>query len=169
MSLFTSARAGAYGPTSYPDFLDWQKNSRTLSDMAAHALMPLSYRGSDRARLVWGESVTARYFDVFGVKPAAGTFFDDGHGRKVGRAVAMAVVSHAFWRTHLGGDPGVLGETHRLNGHPFTIVGVAPADFRGAVAGLGVDVWIPLLARDRSPRTAKLENRRARWLQVKAR
>ena len=170
VSLFTSARAGAYGPTSYPDFLDWQKNSRTLGEMAAHALVPLSYRRSDRARLVWGESVTARYFDVFGVKPAAGRFFDDSPGGEAGRAAATAVVSHAFWRTQLGGDPAALGDTVRLNGHPFTIVGVAPADFGGAVAGLGVDVWVPLLARDLVATDGeKLENRRARWLQVKAR
>jgi predicted permease len=169
VSVFTSARAGAYGPSSYLDFLDWQHSSKMLDDAAGHALVPLSYRKSDRARLIWGESVTGRYFDVFGVKPATGRFFDAG-GNEQGQGAAVAVVSHAFWRTQLGSDPAVLGQTVRLNGHPFTIIGVAPAEFRGAVAGLGVDVWIPLLTqRLIAPAADRLESRRARWLQVKAR
>ena len=57
----------------------------------------------------------------------------------------MIVVSHDYWATRLGGDPGAVGRTLTVNGHPFTLVGVAPADFGGIYTGLRPDAWVPLM------------------------
>ena len=61
-------------------------------------------------------------------------------------AEPVAVLSHAYWQRRFGADPLVAGRRMTLDGHVFTIVGVAPPEFRGTHVGRNVDVWIPLSA-----------------------
>lgn len=56
----------------------------------------------------------------------------------------VAVVSWRFWQDRLGGTGAVIGRTIEINRHPFTVIGVAPRDFRGHVVALAPDVWVPL-------------------------
>jgi predicted permease len=72
---------------------------------------------------------TANYFDVVGVTPALGTGFRATED--VGPVVEEVVVSHAFWRQKLGGDPDVIGRPLVVEGVPLTIVGVGPEGFAG--------------------------------------
>ena len=57
----------------------------------------------------------------------------------------MLVVSHAFWRTRLGGDPQAIGRRISVNGHAFTLIGVAPPAFQGLYTGMAIDAWAPLM------------------------
>jgi len=89
------------------------------------------------------ELVTGNYFDVLGIDPARGRFFTPEEDATPGTH-PVTVVSHPFWRDRLAEDPGVVGSTLRINGRPYTVVGVAPDGFTGkALPGAQADLWIP--------------------------
>jgi predicted permease len=131
-------------PLSYPDYLDYQRESRSFESLAAHypgSPMHLVIDGEPRA--VNGSVVTASYFDVLQLKPAAGRLFTADEDRVPDRD-ALAVISYGFWQRAFGGAASAIGQTVRINDHPFTIVGVMPAEFTGVHnGGVGSEVWIP--------------------------
>src|SRR6266571_1378445 len=132
--------------TSYPAFEDFRQRNRTFSDMAA-------FNGYSRARLGWGHvvtgvsgyAVTGNYFELLGVQPEVGRFFQatDEHGPN---SAPYVVLSSDLWRSAFSADPGVVGTTVRLDKDPFTVVGVAPAQFHGTEKFVWPDYWIPIVS-----------------------
>ncbi len=90
--------------------------------------------------------------------PALGRFFHatDEHGPD---SAPYIVLGDAFWRSHFRADPGVIGTTVRLNQHPFTVIGVAPAAFRGTELFLSPDFWMPIINERQVSGYSFLENR----------
>lgn len=86
--------------------------------------------------------VSANYFDVLGARPRLGRTFLPGEDRRPG-ADNVLVISERLWRRRFAADPSVLGRTVELNRHPFTIVGVAAAPFRGSMSAFAFDAWAP--------------------------
>jgi predicted permease len=128
---------------SYPDYLHYRDHARTFEGLAAHyATSPMQMGRPEGGTGVLGSVVTANYFDVLRLRAAAGRFFTDEEDRHPGK-YPVAVLSHDLWRTRFDADGRVLGATVRLNGTSFTVVGIAPANFRGVYRGMPVDVWIP--------------------------
>ncbi len=129
---------------SYADYRDYRERNRTLEDLAAYRFeaMPVGLGSRDAAERIYGTLVTANYFAVLGTTPAAGRLFAPGEDRTIGTA-PLVVLSHAFWTRRFGGDPSVVGHELRLNGVPFTVVGVAEAGFAGTNV-LAADVFLPL-------------------------
>ena len=81
--------------------------------------------------------VSPSYFETLGVHPALGRF-------EGARGAAEIVISDRFWRERLGADPAIVGKALRINGHPCTVIGVGPEDFRGASPLMyGADIWVP--------------------------
>lgn len=155
--------------SSYPDFRSYRERSTRFADIAAYSWVPMSVGVGDAgARLATGQVVSGNYFDLLGVRPAAGRLLrpsDDVAGG------AAAVLSHDFWVDVTGGDPAVVGTTVRINGTPFTVVGVAREGFRGLDVGGDVDAWIPLRAGSLLGESAGavaregiLGSRRSRWI-----
>ena len=106
-----------------------------------------------------------------GVEPAIGRAFRPEEDQVPGRD-AVVVLGHAFWEQTFGSDPAVLGRTVRLNGTPFTVIGVAPAEFTGLDQFVRSDFFVPLMMSPRliaDPKTASLEARDARNLRIKGR
>ncbi|HVS65453.1 MAG TPA: ABC transporter permease [Thermoanaerobaculia bacterium] len=134
------------GSLSYPDFAHFHEHSETLDGLAAYDPDGVSLavkRGAAREAML-GWLVSWSFFDVLGTRPAAGRWFHPDED-VVGAPAQVAVISHRAWTTLFGGDAGAIGSTLTLNGHPFTIVGVAPAGFRGVSPIEGQpDVWVPL-------------------------
>ncbi|HKV52442.1 MAG TPA: ABC transporter permease [Gemmatimonadaceae bacterium] len=125
---------------SYPAFRQWRDGARTLSGVAMFSSLGLSAGLGSAARHVDGFLVSGNYFSVLEVAPSLGRFFaaedDAGPG-----SPPTAVLSHAYWQRAYGGDPAVLGKPIVLDGHEYTIIGVAPPDFHGVDTEAG-DVWI---------------------------
>ena len=100
-------------------------------------------RNSESARASHGEFVTGNYFSTFGIKPFLGRMLlpsDDKAG-----AAPVTVLSYQSWQNDYAGDPGVVDSTFYIQGHPFTIVGVAPPGFFGdRVDSHPPEVWLPL-------------------------
>jgi putative ABC transport system permease protein len=119
---------GSVISVSWPNFLDWRARARSFSGLAASRTNPFTWTGAEEARRIDGRRVTANFFDVLGVRMEAGRGFVESDDRP--GAAGVAVVSHAFWRQQLHGDPGSLGRALTLDGRPFTIVGVLPDGFR---------------------------------------
>jgi predicted permease len=132
---------------SYPNYLDYRAQTETLSGLIAHTnfFANLSIEGS--SELVVGETVSDNYFQVLGVQPALGRAFGPEEFSGPG-AAPVAVISHNFWQTRFGGDPGILGRTFRMNGIVYTVVGVAPDRFGGMLPAVTIQMWIPLAMVD---------------------
>jgi len=127
---------------SAPNFDDYRAHAGLFHDLALHTFAGMRYQDGDQATTLFGELVSAGYFEVLGVKPALGRLLRADDDRNAG-ANPVIVVSHAFWQDRLGADPAALGRPLVLNRVPFTIVGVAPAGFRG-VNLLGTSAyWVP--------------------------
>lgn len=138
------AQSGRLLSISYPDYLDYRRNSRSFADLAAFIRLPRKIEAADGLRGGVAEVVSGTYFDVLQSDVARGRTLSPGDDRA--EAPPAAVVSDAFWRSRMGGDPAALGATIRISGRPFTVVGIAKPKFRGTVIDwLGEDpsVWIP--------------------------
>jgi len=130
--------------TSYPAFEDFRQRNNTFSEIAG-------FNGYAQARLAWGNSarsvsgyaVTGNYFEMLGVQPQVGRFFQarDEHGPN---SAPYVVLSNDLWRRAFNADPGVVGTTVRLDKDSFTVVGVAPAQFHGTEQFVWPDYWVPI-------------------------
>jgi putative ABC transport system permease protein len=137
----------AWHQFSYPNYADLRDQNRVFSGLVASAMIPAGFsdsadrQGSERSDIIWGETVSGNYFDVLGAKAALGRTFlpeEDRNNHPV------AVLGHAFWQERFNSDSSAVGRTVYLNGHPFTVIGVAPATFKGATWAVSQQFWIPL-------------------------
>jgi predicted permease len=125
---------------SWPTYTDVRDQAKSFSGVAAYyELLPASIGGNGEPERVWGQSVTANFFHVAQLRLPLGRGFLDREEK-----LPVIVLSHRLWRRRFNADPGVLGKSVSLSGHPFTIVGVAPPGFRGLDLVLDPEFWIPL-------------------------
>jgi len=140
------------------NFFDWSEQNHTFTSMAAVSGGGRTLTStSGVAERVPGQSVTTAFFDVLGIAPIAGRTFvaDDAVPQP-----SVVVISERFWRSHLDGDPAAIGRVLRLDGQPFTLIGIVPASFQILFPA---GIWTPFPPR-RTP-----EQRRQHYLQVIAR
>lgn len=130
--------------SSFPDYVDFRDRNRTLEDVAAYQVTSVSLRSAGRPLHVYGESVTANYFDVLGVRPAIGRAFLPEEGRTQGTH-PVAVISYGLWQRQFGGERSVVGRRVSLNGHSFTVIGVAPPGYLSALPPYVADIWVPIM------------------------
>jgi predicted permease len=129
---------------SYPDYRDLRDRTRALDGLAAFNGRGGSLGdGRGSPELVGLQLVSGNYFDLLGVTPRRGRLLGEADDGAPG-ASPVAVISHALWQRRFGGDPEVVGRSIRLNGFPFTVVGVGPEGFQGHFIGFPFDVWVPL-------------------------
>ena len=130
---------GATDVTSYPNYLDWKRQS-AFSGMAAFAPRGVNVTGDggdpERAPAAL---VSADFFPVLEVAPALGRAFEAREEQP--GADAVVLLSHGLWQRRFGADPRALGRTLRVNGRTLTIVGVLPAGFDFPS---GAQLWLPL-------------------------
>ena len=129
---------------SYPDFRDYRDRSRLLDGVIAFKERPLGLGEDTRTERVWAMMVSGNYFDVLGVKPALGRFFAGDEQGDTFDAAPVAVLSDALWKLRFNANPGIVGQTVRLNRRNYTVIGVAPESFYGTITGLRFDLYVPL-------------------------
>jgi putative ABC transport system permease protein len=125
-------------PVSVPAYLDFAAQQQAFESFAAHHSETFNLTDVDQAERVIGRRVTANFFELFGVSPARGRFFlpaDDNAD-----SARVAVISDGLWRRRFGGDGHVIGQTIKLNGEAYTVVGVAPPQFQFPRR---VEIWTP--------------------------
>ena len=96
--------------------------------------------------------VSGNFFSVLGLKPAAGRLFLPSEGEVLG-SDPIVVLDYDFWMQQFNGDPSVVGRSATIDGHPFTIVGVAPKGFHGVQTLSAWAAYLPIsqLAIDGTP------------------
>ena len=150
---------------SYPDFLDFEKNSTLFESFIVDRIMGTSLSVGDRAEWAAGGIVSANYFDALGVRTMLGRGFrpEEGTGRN---AYPVTVISYRTWKDRYNFDPNIVGRTQYLNGVQHTIIGVAPEKFHGTFVGYSFSFWVPTSMQETFDTTGyKLEDRGARWIE----
>src|ERR1035441_755501 len=138
---------------SYPNYLDWRRESRSFTDMGAYRSHDLNFTGAGEPEQVSGEFVSASLFPVLGVTPFLGRNFLPEEDRQ-GAACAV-MLTYGFWKQRFGADANILGRMFTLNAVSCTVVGVLPADFRlreTARIYLPIEQWNSVELRTREPR-----------------
>ncbi len=132
--------------TSVSEARAWRREGEGFSDLAFSTYFGVMWRTSQWNEQVNHGVVSANYFDVFGVRPAAGRFF--GKEDEAADSLPLTVVSHRFWLERLGGDAGALGQVLNLGGIDHTMIGVAPPEIYGHDLGseASPELWVALRA-----------------------
>ena len=124
-------------PFSAADFLDFQLQNHSFSEVAAVHRLSFNLTGLGPVERVPGMVASTTVFSLFGIQPIIGRTFLPSEGT-FGTA-RVAVITYGFWQSHFGGDRAVVGKTINLDNQPVQIVGILPASFR---YGNDVQLWV---------------------------
>jgi predicted permease len=151
---------------SHPMYLDFRDHNKVFEGLLCRFALSASLSHSGITERVTGELVSGNYFDVLGVRPAAGRLISPGDDRVAGGGTVV-VLSHDYWQSRFGGKTEILGQTVRVNNHPMTVIGVSQAGFHGVDLGFNPQVMVPVtMKKQMTPGWDALQDRRTRWLQV---
>ena len=126
---------------SYPDFADWRELTGVFSRVEGYNETNVTVSDGSGASRAYGARVTAGFFTMLGVAPAAGRLFAAGEDGPGGSPVV--IVSHDYWERQLGADARVIGTSVRIDDAPHTVIGVLPRGFHFAAVG-DAQLWFPL-------------------------
>jgi predicted permease len=129
---------------SYPDFLDWQRNSRSFERIAAIASEGFDLTSPGAPEHVDGKEVSSSFFSTLGVRFALGQDLSPEEDEAGG--TPAVVISHHLWHDRFGESPAAVGKNLTLNGVDHTIVGVLRPDFR--FGDRQADVYTPIARRN---------------------
>jgi predicted permease len=146
---YTQGEDGNFSLFSWEGYKNFRAHTPEFTDLAAlqagNAPLGVRRAGSQAAADTRnGEWVSGNFFRTLGVQPWIGRLMTDADDQE--GAPSVAVMSYRIWKEKYGSDPSVVGAGYQINGHPFTVIGVAPPGFYGAkLAGGGMpDFWLPL-------------------------
>jgi putative ABC transport system permease protein len=138
-------------PVSAPEYVDWEKQTRSYERIAAFNFADFNLTGGDMPERIQGAAVTPSLFPLLGVQPIKGRVFNDsefGEGND-----GVVVISERLWRRRFNSDPQFVGTQVSVNGRSFTVVGIMPAIFEFPLPLFGVqggtfaeraDMWKPV-------------------------
>lgn len=168
VNVYTSSpMLGAYGRTSYPDYVDYRDQNTVFDSLAADSSFGASLSVGNDSEWIWGSLVSGNYFSVLGIEAEVGRTFGPDEQRAGGPQVV--VLSHNLWRRRFQGDPEVVGRIVKLNQQSFTIIGVAPERFAGTMAFHHPALWIPIHHVGVAMAASRLEDRANRWVAITGR
>ena len=130
---------------SYPELLDLEEGTRKVfSSVAARAFTLVQENLDGSTESLSAELVTGNWFGALGFEPVAGRSFLPEEDETPGTH-PVVMLGHAYWQRRFGGDPGAVGREIRLNGRPYTIVGVAPPEAPAFLPGIRTDLYVPVM------------------------
>jgi predicted permease len=161
----------SYLPFNSPDYFFYRDHTRSFDGLLAFDGdgSEAIWNRSGTGQTIKGQLVSGNYFAVLGVNAALGRALsaDDDQVNSPRRAILL---SHSFWTTQLGADPGVVGKSIVLNGVTFDIAGVAPAGFAGLLIATEPDFWAPISSQGVFTHdNARMNDRNSSWLIVAGR
>jgi len=162
----THARGDANLVLSYPMYRDLRDRNSVFSGLIATSWAQVGVQWHNQPDLENAELVSGNYFDVLGLRSAVGRLLlptDD----LTQNGSAVVVISFGYWQRRFGSDPKIVNQSISINGHPFTVVGVAPPGFHSVVSGDAPALFVPMTMKPEiTPDWNDLEERRSRWLSV---
>ena len=150
---YTQGGDGDFSLFSWEAYKNFREHTPEFSDLAAlqagNAPLGVRRAGSQASADTYnGQEVSGNFFRTLGIQPWAGRLLTDSDDQR--GAPLVAVMSYRIWQQKFGSDPSVAGANFQINGHAFTVIGVAPPGFYGAkLDGGGMpDFWLPITAED---------------------
>jgi len=157
---------------SYPMYKDLRDRSTAFTGMLAAVRNSVGVSWHDQAEDENAEIVSGNYFSVLGLHPVVGRLFSDADDTAKD-ANPVVVLSYDYWKTRFSSAADIAGKAVLINGHPFTILGVAPEGFHSAIDGYAPGVFLPIsMSATAMPWTAQrddLNNHKSLWLTLIAR
>ena len=158
---------------SYPLYRDLSQNTGVftgaLASGEAHRLTVTTDTGGEVGANSTGVLVSGNYFSVLGVNALHGRVITPDDDTAPG-AHPVVVLSYAFWNNKLGANQNSVGQTVRINGFPYTVIGIAPPGFYGDTVGDAQDFWVPVTMQEQIISGRKwLDNYNSSWLHIIAR
>jgi predicted permease len=139
---------GGRGPVSVANFYDWREQNQSFAQMGAAEYWTPNLGVTDRAERVLGIRVTSDTLALLGVAPLHGRLI--APDEEVTGNHQRVVISYGLWQRTFSGDPAVIGKPIRLDGEPYTIIGIMPRDFAFAPFwAVGAELWAPLRLAER--------------------
>jgi predicted permease len=163
-SLYAIQRGNdTYIIQSYPDYLDLRDRNRSFDGLAAYTISQAGIVTGKDPSHAWLYQVSGNYFDVLGIHPYIGRLIhsSDEHGPN---SAPYIVLSYKYWHSHFQDDRSVVGRSVLLNKHPFTILGVAPPEFRGTLIIFSPDFFVPMVNSQQIDGESFLNARGTRWV-----
>ncbi|MGA8622796.1 MAG: ABC transporter permease [Candidatus Sulfotelmatobacter sp.] len=135
------------GIASYPLYKELRDRNSVFSGLCAaatdHHIEAATGQGDSLDQKIYGRMVSGNYFPLLGVEPAAGRLFSDADDTAE-NANPVVVLGYDYWLRKFALSPSIIGSDIRLNGYPFTVIGVARQGFEGDVVGEQMAVFVPL-------------------------
>ena len=143
VNLFIAKQGASkdYRQFSHAEYLALREAKDTFADVAAVQFSLAGIGRDENMRRSFAFFTSENFFSMMGVSPAAGRFYNAEECRPNAN-VAVVVASYPFWQ-RMGGKPDFVGSTLRVNGKPFTVIGVTPDGFSGLNALISPDIWVP--------------------------
>src|SRR5580765_3618277 len=159
--------------SSYRDYVDIRDRNKSFDGLAAFSYLTAAFANDPAAtpKLKMGTMASSNLIPLMGVEPTLGRTFRADEDQVPGRD-AVVVLSRTMWAQEFGSDAGVLGRSVRINGVPFTVIGVAPESFTGMNTFVRSDFFVPLTMSPRvinDKQAGSLEAREVRNLRLKGR
>ena len=144
-NLYMVQRFQSSPSQSYLDYIDLRDKNRTFESLVTYYILgPAGVDTGGNASTAWPYLASGNYFDALGIQPYLGRFYHAADERGKNSA-PYVVLSYAYWHSYFHDDAGVVGRTIGINKHPFTIIGVAPPEFRGTELFFAPAMWIPMV------------------------
>jgi predicted permease len=160
---FGNNNGDGVGTFSHPLYLALRDRNTVLSGLTGQMVTQASLTGADRNDAVSVGLVAGNFFDVLGLRPHLGRLLSP-EDDKVKNAHPVTVLQYDFWQQRFAGDAAVVGSTIRLNGTPFTVVGIAAPGFVGTDNAVLTRLWVPVMMKPAiQPTSDDLENERSAW------
>ena len=155
VALYAKSKEFSRSSISYPNFLDWQRENRSFSAMAAFRADNLNLTGAGEPERLRAEMISATFFPILDVKPVIGRLFSEQEDQLGGAPVIL--ISEGLWKRKFSGLPAVIGKSLNLNAKLYTVIGVIPGSFhydnnnfyRNAEVFVPIGQWDEKLFRDR--------------------
>jgi len=151
---------------SYPDFLDYRNQATSFAGLTAEDMIQVAINSENQNDVIWGQVVSASYFDVMQVKPILGrTFLPDEDKTAGGNPVV--VLGNSFWQRRMASDANIVGKKVQLNNRAYEVIGVSPEYFHGSKFALSMDFWVPIsMAEELRRNPGVLTERGSHWMNV---
>lgn len=146
-TLYGTVYGADTGFQSYLNYLDLRDRNRSFENLAAFNFAFVGLDTGNNPSVAAGFAATGNYFDVLKIQPYLGRFFHASDELGPNSAPCL-VLSYAYWHSRFQDDRGVIGRTIQMNKHPFTIIGVAPPNFRGTLVFISPDFFMPIVNQE---------------------
>lgn len=129
---------------SFPNYREIRDRNAVFESLFSYRIAQMALDDNNGAHRIWGYLVTGNYFETLGITPALGRFFTPAEDTAPNSS-PYAVLSYTCWQNRFGGDPEIVGKDVRINGRPYTVLGVAPRGFHGTEVFYWAEIWVPMM------------------------